>query len=105
MIRFALALVASLALTVAARAADLPTGTWAVNVDGNKGDLVVKEVKAGQVTGVMLGTDFTGTWREKTLMFTVGEFRYEAQLVSEPGDAGKTKYTLTGTRVEQREVR
>ena len=100
MIRYTLALVASLALTVAVRAADLPTGTWAVNVDGNKGDLVIKEVKAGQVTGVMLGTDFTGTWREKTLTFTIGELRYEAQLVSEPGDAGKTKYTLTGTREE-----
>ena len=57
-----LALFVSFGLTVAVRAADLPTGSWAVNVDGNKGDLVIKEVKDGKVTGVLLGTDFTATW-------------------------------------------
>jgi hypothetical protein len=101
--RFALALVVALSLTVAAGAADLPTGTWAANVDGNKGDLVIKEVKAGQVTGVLLGTDFTTSgWNGKTLVFAVGEplLRYEAHLITEPGEKGKTKYTLTGTRVE-----
>lgn len=100
MIRVALALVASLAFAVAVRAADLPAGTWAANVDGNKGDLVIKEVKDGKVTGVLLGTDFTGYWREKTLTFELGGLRYEAQLVSEPADKGQTKYTLTGTREE-----
>jgi hypothetical protein len=105
MTRFALALVVSLALTVGARAADLPTGTWAVNVDGNKGDLVIKEVKDGRtVTGVLLGTDFTGGWNGKTLVFAVNELRYEAHLVTEPDENGKTKYTLTGTRTETKRV-
>jgi hypothetical protein len=100
MIRVALALVASFALAGLVRAADLPTGTWAANVDGNKGNLVIKEVKGGQVTGVLLGTDFTGTWRDKTLVFELDGKRYEAQLVTEPGEKEQTKYTLTGTRVE-----
>ena len=100
MIRVALALVASLALSVAVRGADLPTGTWAANIDGNKGDLVIKEVKDGKVTGILLGTDFTGGWNGKTLVFASGELRYEAHLVSEPGEKGQTKYTLTGTREE-----
>src|SRR5436309_2271633 len=61
MTRFALALAASLALTVAARAADLPAGTWAANVDGNKGDLVIKEVKDEKVvTGSLLGVEVRG---------------------------------------------
>lgn len=104
MIRFALALCVSLALAVAVRAADLPTGTWAANVDGNKGDLVIKQVKDGKVTGSLLGTDVTGTWNGKALVFAIGELRYEAHLVSEPGENGKTKYTLTGTRTETKRV-
>src|SRR5687767_5852134 len=104
MIRVALALVASLAFAVAVRGADLPTGTWAANVDGNKGDLVIKETKDGKVTGILLGTDFTGAWREKTLTFELDGKRYEAHLVAEPGEKGQTKYTLTGTRVETRRV-
>ena len=101
MIRFALALVASLALAAAARAADLPAGTWAANVDGNKGDLVVKDVKDGKFTGVLLGTDVTGTWNGKTVTFLSGKETYEAHLVSEPGEKGQTKYTLTGMRSQQ----
>ena len=104
MTRFALALVASLAVAFGARAADLPTGTWAANFDGTTGDLVIKEVKDRKVTGVMLGTDFTGTWDGKTLTIRNGMVTYEAQLVSEPGDKGKTKYTLTGTREERMRV-
>lgn len=104
MIRFALALVASLALTVAVRAADLPTGTWAVNVDGNKGDLVISAVKEGKVSGSLLNTDITGTWNGKELRFESGNFTFEAQLVSEPGENGKVKYTLTGSRLTIRDV-
>ena len=101
MIRFALALVASLALAAAARAADLPAGTWAANVDGNKGDLVVKDVKDGKFAGVLLGADVSGTWNGKTITFLSGKETYEAHLVSEPGEKGQTKYTLTGMRSEQ----
>jgi hypothetical protein len=97
MLRTALVALA-LAVAPAVRAADLPTGTWAVNVDGNKGDLVIKEVKGGKVTGVLIDTDFTGTWNGKELKFLIGDHTYEAQLVSEPGEKGKTKYTLTGAR-------
>lgn len=97
MTRVALAL-AALALATVARAADLPTGTWAVNVDDNKGDLVIKDVKDGKVTGILLGTDFTGTWDGKELRFTSGGHTFDAQLVREPGEKGLTKYTLTGAR-------
>lgn len=100
MIRLALALVASLALAVTVRAADLPAGTWAANIDGDKGELVIKDVKDGKVAGTLLGTDFTGSWREKTLTFDLGGKHYEAHLVAEPGEKGQTKYTLTGTREE-----
>ena len=72
MTRFALALVASFALAATVRAADLPAGTWAANIDGTKGDFVVKEVKAGTVTGSLLDTDITGTWDGKTLSFKKG---------------------------------
>jgi hypothetical protein len=98
MIRAALALVISLALAVAVRATDLPTGTWAANMDGNKGDLVIKSAKDGKATGSLLGTDFDGTWDGKALTFRIGKDVYEAHLVSEPGEKGQTKYTLTGTR-------
>lgn len=97
MTRFALAL-AALALVTAARAADLPTGTWAVNVDDNKGELVIKDVKDGKVSGILLGSDFTGTWDGKELRFHSGAYTYDAQLVREPGEKGLTKYTLTGAR-------
>lgn len=97
MTRFALTLLA-LGFATAARAADLPTGTWAVNVDDNKGDLVIKDVKDGKVTGILLGTDFTGTWNGKELRFESGGHTFDAQLVREPGEKGLTKYTLTGAR-------
>ncbi len=99
--RLALALVASLALTSAVRAADLPAGTWAANIDGTKGDLVVKDVKDGKFAGVLLGTDVAGTWNGKTITFLSGKDTYEAHLVSEPGEKGQTKYTLTGMRSQQ----
>lgn len=79
-------------------AADLPAGTWPANVDGEKGDLVVTLVKDGKVTGSLLGTDFTGTWDGKTLAFAKGRDVYEAHLLGESAEKGKTKYTLTGTR-------
>lgn len=100
MLRSLLSLAALAALASASLAADLPAGTWAVNVDGNKGDLLIKEVKDGKVAGILLGTDFNGTWNGKTLAFTSGEMRYEAHLVSEPAEKDKTKYTLAGTREE-----
>jgi hypothetical protein len=104
MLRFLFALVASLSLAVAARAADLPTGTWAANVDDNKGELVIKEVKAGKVTGTLFGTDFSGSLNGKELTFEIGKDSYEARLVSEPAEGGKTKYTLTGTRSQSTKV-
>ncbi len=100
MLRAILALVASLVLSLSVRAADLPTGTWAVNLDGKKGELLVTQIKDGKVTGALLGTDFTGgTWNGKELRFLSGNYTFEAQLVNEPGDDGKTKYTLTGSRL------
>jgi hypothetical protein len=104
MTRVALALIATLAFVAAARAADLPTGTWAANVDGDTGELVIKSVKDGKVTGVLLGTDFTGTWDGKELRFTSGKYTFDAQLVREPGDKGLTKFTLTGGRTTVRDV-
>src|SRR5437764_812623 len=102
MLRSTLALVASLALTSAVRAADLPTGTWAANIDGTKGELIIKETKNGKVTGSLLGTDFNGTWDGKTaLAFEIFGASYEALLVSEPAEPGKTKYTLAGTQTKQ----
>lgn len=98
MTRVALAIAAVLSFAVAARAADLPAGTWAVNVDGDTGEFVVKQVKDGKVTGALLGTDFTGTWDGKELRFTSGNHTFDAQLVREAGDKGLTKYTLTGAR-------
>lgn len=101
MLRNALAILVIAVSVSAARAADLPTGTWAVNVDGNKGDFTVKEVKDGKFTGVLLGTDVSGTWDGKTISFQSGKDIYEAHLVREPADAGKVKYTLTGMRSQQ----
>lgn len=101
MLRTSLALVVFLALATAARAADLPVGTWAVNVDGNKGDFTVKEVKDGKFAGVLLNADVSGTWDGKTITFLSGKDTYEAHLVAEPADAGKVKYTLTGMRSQQ----
>ena len=104
MLRTALALVASFTLTVAARAADLPAGTWAANVDGKKGEFVIKDIKEGKFTGVLLNTEVTGTWDGKALAFQKGTDTYEAHLVSEPGEKGQTKYTLTGTRAQANRV-
>jgi hypothetical protein len=56
------------------------------------------------VTGSMLGTDFTGTWNGKVLVFAVGTSTYEAHLVTEPGEKDQTKYTLTGTRAQSNRV-
>ena len=100
--RIALALMTSLAFASAARAADLPAGTWAANVDGNKGDFVIKDIKDGKFAGVLLNADVSGTWDGKVLTFHTGGHDYEAQLVSEPGEKGQTKYTLTGTRSQTR---
>lgn len=105
MIRFFFALVVSLMLTVAVRAAELPTGKWAVNIDGEKGDLVIKDVQDGKVTGSLLGTGFTGTWSNKTLTFELEGKHYEAHLVTEPGEKDIAKYTLTGTREENVRVK
>ena len=93
---FALAVALGFGFTV--RAADLPTGTWAVNIDGTKGDFVVTQAKDGKFSGALLGTDVSGTWNGKTLAFAKGKEAFEAHLVSEPGEKGKVKYTLTGTR-------
>ncbi|MBY0461166.1 MAG: hypothetical protein K2V38_27910 [Gemmataceae bacterium] len=98
MFRRTLAVLAVFALAGGLSAADLPAGTWAVNVDGEKGALVITDVKDGKFAGSLLGTDVTGTWNGKTLTFQKGQDTYEAFLVSEPGDKGKVKYTLTGTK-------
>lgn len=98
MTRFAFALVASLALAALTCAADLPAGTWAANVDGEKGDFVITQAKDGKFSGSLLGTDVSGTWNGRTLTFQKGNDTYEAHLVGEPADKGKTKWTLTGTR-------
>jgi len=103
MIRFALALAVSFVVPVAVRAADLPIGSWTANVNSNKGELVIKTVKDKKVAGTLLGTDFTGTWDGKVLTFQLDGDTYEAQLVSELGEKGKTKFTLTGTRFQTRE--
>ncbi|QJW94424.1 hypothetical protein [Frigoriglobus tundricola] len=99
MVRFFSLLLASFGLVVTGHAADLPAGTWAVNVDGAKGELVIKDVKAGKVTGTLFDTEFTGTWNGKVLVFKSGDDGYEAHLVSEPGEKERAKYTLTGARV------
>lgn len=101
MTRFAFALVFSFAVVAGVRAADLPAGTWSVNVDGKKGELVIAAVaKDGKVTAKLLGEDVVGKWNGETLTFQADNFRavFEAYLVSEPAEKGKTKYTLTGTR-------
>jgi hypothetical protein len=90
-----------LALGASARAADLPTGTWSVNVNGTKGELVIAEVgKDGKVKAKLLGTDVTGTWKGGVLRLNETAGVLEGRLVSEPGEKGKTKYTLTGTRTQ-----
>ena len=90
-----------LALGTSARAADLPTGTWSVNVNGTKGELVVAEVgKDGKVKAKLLGTDVAGTWKDGVLRLHESAGVLEGRLVSEPAEKGKTKYTLTGTRTQ-----
>jgi hypothetical protein len=102
MIRFAFALGTALALVITASAADLPTGTWVVNVDGKKGKLVIGEVgKDRKVPLTLFETDIVGVWEDGALTFTDGDASYEAHLVSEPlpkGGKGRLMYTLTGTR-------
>lgn len=93
-----LALVLALAFATSAVAADLPTGTWAANLDGTKCELTISAVKDGKVTGVFNGTDFTGTWNGKALAFESGGALHEAHLIAEDAEKGKVKYTLTGTR-------
>jgi hypothetical protein len=101
MIRFLVALVASLSLTVAARAAELPTGTWAVNSGGTKGNLIITEVgKDGKVKAKFLGAEVTGIWKKDVLTLNEVAGLVEARLVSEPAGKGKIKYTLTGTRTQ-----
>jgi hypothetical protein len=101
--RFALGLASLFVLAALASAADLPTGTWAVNLDNQKGEFTVSAVKDGKFTGVFLGTDVSGTWDGKQLAFLKAGETFEAFLLNEPGDKGKVKYTLTGVR--SREVR
>ena len=99
-----LAFVAVLVLAAQlARAADLPTGTWAVNVDGKKGELVIKEVREDKTVKLTLfGTESVGTWEDGIMTFHSDGLTavYDAHLVSEPAEKGQTKYTLTGTRTD-----
>lgn len=87
-----------LATATSAAAADLPTGTWAANLDGTKCEFTISAVKDGKVTGVFNGTDFTGTWNGKALAFNSGGAVFEGHLLAEDAEKGKVKYTLTGTR-------
>ena len=108
--RFLFALVASLTLTIATYAADLPTGKWAANVAGGKGELVITEVgKDGAVKATLFGNVITGTWRKDVLTLSVPSTdeakarkvaTLEARLVSEPAENGKIKYTLAGTKTD-----
>jgi hypothetical protein len=103
MLRTAFAAVLAVALFASvACAADLPAGTWTVNVDGKKGKLVVGEVgKDKKVKLNLFGTDIVGTWEDDTLTFTDGDAAYEAHLVSEQlpkGGRDRLMYTLTGVR-------
>jgi hypothetical protein len=88
-----------------ARATDLPTGTWSVNVDGKKGELVIKQVGEDKnVKLTLFGVECDGTWDGGVLTFRDvhrsegGTADYDARLVSEPAEKGQTKYTLVGTR-------
>ncbi len=86
-----------------ARAADLPTGTWSVNVAGKTGKLVIKEVGADKkVKLTLFETDVVGGWDGETLTFIgPGLEAFEAYLVSEPVLKGeRMKYTLTGLRMQ-----
>jgi hypothetical protein len=93
-----LAFVLALAFATSTAAADLPTGTWAANLDGTKCELAIHSVKDGKVAGVFNGTDFTGAWNGKALTFESGGALHEAHLIAEDAEKGKVKYTLTGTR-------
>jgi hypothetical protein len=101
--RSALAVVVLVLSVAVARAAELPAGTWAVNVDGKKGKLVIGEVgKDRKVKLSLNGTDLVGVWENDTLTFNDGDgASFEAHLVSEQlpkGGKDRLKYTLTGTR-------
>jgi hypothetical protein len=101
-----LAFVAVLLLAApVASAADLPTGTWSVNVNGKKGELVIKKVGEDKTVKLtLLGVDCDGAWDGGVLTFRDvhrsegGTAEYDARLVSEPAEKGQTKYTLVGTR-------
>jgi hypothetical protein len=99
MLRSALVVLA-LVVAPAARAADLPTGTWTVNAGSTKGDLVITEVKNTKVKAKLLGTEVVGTWDGEKLTLNQGPFIHEAYLLTEPAEKGKTKYTLAGLSKE-----
>jgi hypothetical protein len=87
------------AFALSVRAADLPTGTWKVNVAGETGELVITKIAAdGTVTGKLLGRDISGHWDGEVFTMTDLLDKVEGYLVSEPDGKGKTKYTLTGVR-------
>lgn len=82
----------------AARAADLPTGTWSLHTGSGKDELVIKEVKDGKVKARMGKIEVTGTWDGTKLTLQQGfGTATEVFLLTEPAEAkGKTKYTLIG---------
>jgi hypothetical protein len=97
--RLALLALALAAFALPARAADLPAGTWSVNVDGKKGELVITQIAAnGRVESKLLGLAVSGHWDGKVFTLTYALDTFEGYLVSEPDGKGKTKYTLTGVR-------
>jgi hypothetical protein len=99
MTRLVLALALLFAVGAGARSADLPAGTWTVNVGGKKGKLVVGEVeKDGKVKVKLFDTEFTAYWDGKAFKINHILNTYEGYLVSESAGKGKTKFTLTGLR-------
>jgi hypothetical protein len=97
-----LALLTTLVVPLAARsasAADLPAGTWKVNVAGKTGELVITKIAAdGTVTGKLLGRDIIAHWDGEVFTLTDLLDKVEGCLISEPDGKGKTKYTLAGVR-------
>ena len=84
--------------------ADLPLGTWKVQVEGEvSGDLVITEVKPdGRLCGTAFGKPLDGTWDGTVLSFHVSHGHdlyssFSARLVQEKqGETVRCK--LTGTR-------
>ena len=91
-----------LVATAPARAADLPAGVWTANLRGSKGDLTVSEVKDGTLKMKFGDTEISARWDGKVLTFHHQFAVYEGCLLSEPGENGKTKYTLTGLAKESK---